>query len=36
MITAPREVLKKLLVQESIGPRWKKRIQARLRELGGE
>jgi hypothetical protein len=30
------EVLKKLLVQESIGPRWKKRIQARLRELGGE
>ncbi len=30
------EVLKKLLVQGSISPRWKKRIQARLRELAGE
>lgn len=29
------EVLRKLLQQESISPRWKKRIQARLRELGG-
>ena len=29
------EVLRKLLVQENISPRWKKRIQARLKELGG-
>jgi hypothetical protein len=29
------EVLRKLLQQESISAKWKKRIQARLRELGG-
>lgn len=28
------EILKKLLVQDDIDPRWKKRISARLRELG--
>ncbi len=30
------EVLKKLLVQEGLDPRWKKRIAAKLRELGSE
>jgi hypothetical protein len=29
------EVLRKLLQQESISAKWKKRIQARLKELGG-
>jgi hypothetical protein len=29
------EVLRKLLQQESISSKWKKRIQARLKELGG-
>ncbi len=29
------EVLRKLLQQEGIAPKWKRRIQARLRELGG-